>query len=273
VKRTIFDDFPQSFTAVSTPVTAEPSADSEWVTEAVLGESATVLERRGEWARVVLRWQPSSLHPNGYPGWAPKSSLCPMLRAPVFRTVSGATAARLVAKDREVLLPMGSVLYDAAGEADSGWTFAMTPTGEKVLAPTADVVVDASSPLQGRQCLLDGLGEWSEQPYVWGGTNSVSGLDCSGLVFRAYGKIGVVVPRDANDQFELAPRRESDSLDAALPGDLVFFQRETSLTIDHVGIYLGDGMYLSAYKKAGGVSIHPVAQDRFVGWAAYLDAS
>src|SRR4051794_4382059 len=37
-------------------------------------------------------------------------------------------------------------------------------------------------------------------PYVWGGTDPATGLDCSGLVQRAYADLGVDLPRVAADQ-------------------------------------------------------------------------
>src|SRR5215218_1632609 len=34
-------------------------------------------------------------------------------------------------------------------------------------------------------------------PYRWGGTSPASGFDCSGLVYWAYGKLGVEVPHSS----------------------------------------------------------------------------
>jgi hypothetical protein len=50
-------------------------------------------------------------------------------------------------------------------------------------------------------------GELLGLPYRRGGTDSTVGMDCSGLVFRVMGLLGVVVPRDADDRFERAPFR------------------------------------------------------------------
>lgn len=75
-------------------------------------------------------------------------------------------------------------------------------------------------------------------PYVWGG-ESRSGLDCSGLVQRSLADLGVDIKRTARQQG--TEGRAVDSMDAALPGDLLIFDGGT-----HVGIYLGDGRMIDA---------------------------
>ncbi len=45
------------------------------VTQALYGERVMVREVSGAWARVVVTSQPSSLDPDGYPGWIPAVQL------------------------------------------------------------------------------------------------------------------------------------------------------------------------------------------------------
>jgi cell wall-associated NlpC family hydrolase len=52
-------------------------------------------------------------------------------------------------------------------------------------------------------------------PYRWGGTDSTVGMDCSGLVLRVMGLLGVTVPRDADDRFGRAPFRSRESWEVA----------------------------------------------------------
>jgi cell wall-associated NlpC family hydrolase len=79
-------------------------------------------------------------------------------------------------------------------------------------------------------------------PYRWGGTGN-GGFDCSGLVQAAYAAAGVHLPRVAQDQFDAGPV-VADGTTVA-PGDLVFFG-DSSSTVDHVGIYVGDGEMIDA---------------------------
>ena len=52
------------------PVRRTPDAEAEQVTQLLPGEPVEVLETAGDWVRVLAPWQPSSLDPAGYPGWA-----------------------------------------------------------------------------------------------------------------------------------------------------------------------------------------------------------
>lgn len=80
-------------------------------------------------------------------------------------------------------------------------------------------------------------------PYLWGGA-SPAGWDCSGLVMAAFARVGIVLPHNAELQYEQTAG-EGVPLDQVQPGDLVFFG--TSLaTIGHVGIVVGAGAMIDA---------------------------
>src|SRR5918911_2387724 len=79
-------------------------------------------------------------------------------------------------------------------------------------------------------------------PYVWGGADPATGLDCSGLVMFVYRQLGIDLLHFSGAQFhEGAPV----PFDALAPGDLVFFH-PGPLGPGHVGMYVGGGMFIQA---------------------------
>jgi cell wall-associated NlpC family hydrolase len=100
-------------------------------------------------------------------------------------------------------------------------------------------------------------------PYVWGGA-APGGFDCSGLVQWSYRQAGVLMPRVADEQFLTG---DHIPLADAQPGDLVFWAYDPSDPgyIDHVGIYLGNGMMVVAPYTGTDVQIAPVTSNDFAG--------
>jgi cell wall-associated NlpC family hydrolase len=98
----------------------------------------------------------------------------------------------------------------------------------------------------------DGLAEAARmvgRPYRYGGTGPNS-FDCSGLVYYAYRKAGIPVPRTTRDQYRHA---EHIPVSGIRPGDLLFF-RIHSRGISHVAIYAGQGRIIHAPSSGGQVT-------------------
>ena len=89
-------------------------------------------------------------------------------------------------------------------------------------------------------------------PYVWGGTTP-AGFDCSGLVQYVFAQCGISLPRVSYDQQAVAT---PISVVALQPGDLVFWGESAY----HVGIYIGDGMYIHAPAPGQNVKIQSYAE-------------
>lgn len=87
--------------------------------------------------------------------------------------------------------------------------------------------------------------------YVRGGRTPERGFDCSGLVQYITAALHFDVPRTARQQagVGLAVARDTSRL---LPGDLLTFGKGKR-GASHIGIYVGDGLFVHASTKAGRV--------------------
>ena len=101
-------------------------------------------------------------------------------------------------------------------------------------------------------------------PYKFGGS-SIMGIDCSAYVQKVYGFVGINLPRSARLQFYEGEVVDRDSLSI---GDLVFFRTYASFP-SHVGIYMGNDLFIHASSKDKKVSIGsmnaPYYFKRFIG--------
>lgn len=89
-------------------------------------------------------------------------------------------------------------------------------------------------------------------PYRRGGTNPENGIDCSFLTRRAYSRVGIHLPQSAAMQIKVGDVIEKNEIE---PGDLVFFKNTYKKGISHVGIALGDDLFVHAASSKHGVIV------------------
>lgn len=101
-------------------------------------------------------------------------------------------------------------------------------------------------------------------PYRFGGNGSF-GLDCSAYVQKVFSIAGINLPRSAREQFNMGETVDKENLTA---GDLVFFRTYASFP-SHVGIYLGNNLFIHASTRSKKVTIdsleRPYYLKRFIG--------
>jgi pimeloyl-ACP methyl ester carboxylesterase len=242
----------------------EPRRLSERLSQALLGEALRILEDRGDWAYVRLER-------DGYLGWVQASSLHGVTGAEA-KNYQAACQARVVAELLPASLTPARLPGDQTGKLPFGVGVRLkAEQGEAVCIRLPDdrlwwvgrdgLLPHEQYPLpdaHGRAFALDLIRRFLGVPYLWGG-RSPYGYDCSGLAGTYWGLLGVVLPRDADQQFRAGIPVEG----VPQPGDLLYFGEadadQPSVRIDaitHVAISLGGDEVLHATGSASGVTLN-----------------
>lgn len=146
----------------------------------------------------------------------------------------------------EVINGVGENLFNPGGSTSREEAIVLAKRmNDKVLVSKDNLVVSRAGTSR-REIILrlkleELLAQEMGKPYKWGGTGPNS-YDCSGLVYSVYGKLGISLPRTASSQAKVGTKVDKEDLEY---GDLVFFARDGK-SINHVGIYAGDGEMIHA---------------------------
>jgi cell wall-associated NlpC family hydrolase len=117
----------------------------------------------------------------------------------------------------------------------------------------AGYAIPAGTPREHAEVVRFALAQLGK-PYVWGGAGPAA-YDCSGLTMAAWATAGVALEHASSVQ-----QTEGAAVTAAdiIPGDLVLVPGSDSPgpgLAGHVGIYLGDGLVISAIDPRFGVAV------------------
>ena len=96
-------------------------------------------------------------------------------------------------------------------------------------------------------------------PYKYGGSNTSTGFDCSGMIQFVYkNALDVNLPRTARD---LAAASRSIDPSKLKAGDLVFYN--TGSPYSHVGLYIGNGEFIHAPSSRGTIRTEKMSSPYF----------
>ncbi|MEO8294792.1 MAG: C40 family peptidase [Gemmatimonadota bacterium] len=226
--------------AAVAPLMREPNPRSEVVSQLIIGDTARIGERRGDWFALTRAI-------DGYSGWSHRGYL---------REASDEDAERW--RSVALYLADGAVLHNPDGERFSlpllarvapegqGWEL---PSGWRGTLVTGSILQAPEFERRSRaERTIDWVvGRFSGAPYLWGGVTPW-GVDCSGLIQAAFAARGVLLPRDSADQ---ARAGKAVSRDSIATGDLLFFS-DNGDKITHVALAGEEDFIVHSTMACGG---------------------
>jgi hypothetical protein len=219
---------------ISAMLRAAPDHQAEAVSQLLLGEGFAVLDIAGGWA-----WG-YCLHDH-YVGYIPADALGEVSAS--SHIISTSLALLFAAPDIKSPVvarwPMGARF---AGIEQNG--FVVCEAGHVHHRHVSRIDVLETDPVAVAEKFVDA-------PYLWGGRGD-GGVDCSGLIQIALGRVGIAVPRDADlqQQAELGAEIAPDA--PLRRGDLIFFP-------NHVGFMVDGERLIHANAHSMTVAIEPLA--------------
>jgi cell wall-associated NlpC family hydrolase len=231
-----------------------PDAQKDVVSQALLGQVVGVLETADGFARVETPdryrgWVPMgalSLYADGAPRYASRGQVAEVvsLMANVYRDPDVTTARPRTTAPFTARLEVAAGVALPAGASAERWLAVRLPNGETGYVQRGDVRVAYAAdrrPAGTGEELVAAARRFMGAPYLWGGMSPL-GVDCSGLMSRAFAANGIELLRDADIQFS-DPRAIAVERADLRPGDMVFFGAKK---ITHVGMYAGHGRFIHA---------------------------
>jgi hypothetical protein len=228
--------------AALAPVMASPSVRAELVTQLVMGETALLRERQGEWCAIRS-------DVDGYDGWINGGylrELTPADAAAWHITAGAFSGGARIAVGRDlVLAPLRARL-----QLEDGLVTLPDGRAGRLLDGAVQSVVDTIAAARTVSPDAWALDHFRGTYYLWGGVTPL-GVDCSGLVQTTFLLRGVTLPRDSSAQ---AGAGGPVALNATKPGDLLFFRSESgSDTITHVALVAPADSIVHSTISCGGV--------------------
>lgn len=164
------------------------------------------------------------------------------------QTVTASYSAMSAQNDADFQVIQSELAYlqSSLSEKTSQYNTYLTSIEEKKAAEAAEI----ARRLALRGNIVKSALQYVGNPYVYGGNDPNTGVDCSGFTRYILGHVaGVYLNRTAASQ---STQGQAVSEEEARPGDLVFYSGGGS--INHVAIYIGDGRVVHASNERIGIT-------------------
>jgi cell wall-associated NlpC family hydrolase/uncharacterized protein YraI len=202
-----------------------PDLDAQVVDKLAKDAVVTVLESAGEWCKIKTA--------DGKTGYINKM----FLKDIVPEQTSVSTKANQEAAASTSVVARKKTVTSSSSSYSSSSSSSSSSSGSSSSGGSSSGIVAFAKKFIGIR-------------YVWGGTTT-KGFDCSGFtqyIMRNYA--GVSIPRVSRDQAQSGTAVKKENLKV---GDLVFFAKSASnRTINHVGMYIGNGQFIHSSSGGGG---------------------
>ena len=225
------------------------SYDAEMVSQALMGTPVKILKKENGWLLVQT--------PDMYLGWVDSEAIeAKSVRehdnwkssSRIFYT----TKTGDIYSDRSMVKVISDIvagcILEIAVNQKIGYEVKL-PDGREGYIPAGKAILLNQLTIDAYlnpQNLVSSAESFMGIPYLWGGTSS-KGFDCSGFVKTIYFLNGIILARDASQQFQNGMRLRRGSFpDSLKKGDLLFFgtSRRGRPRATHVGMYIGDTEFI-----------------------------
>lgn len=217
------------------------------------GTKLAVISNSTEWYQVAVNGQTAYVS-GAYVNWIPDSEFALGMgtiqcnSSVNFRSLPN-TSSQIIGSlpngTRVELIGVAKGWYKAQVNGKKGFIsadYVSANAGQAVSISKASATGSTSTSAEAasgvRQQILDYAAQFLGTPYVYGGSTP-SGFDCSGFTSYVYKNVATPIARTSSDQ---RATTKNISMDELLPGDLVFFGSNGS--VSHVGIYTGNGQFI-----------------------------
>lgn len=251
----MFDEYATQYATVNTQtlrVREKQSTESDILTLIPQGETYVVLKEYEEWVEILL----GTNEENGsdFTGFVSKDLVTIDVEFKYAISIAEENrirqeqeeAERAEAERKAALIQEEAERKEAARKAAEDAK--ESDASESANKPSTSTSSGSGSTLHSK--IISYAQKFVGNPYVWGGESLTRGADCSGFVQAIYADFGYSIPRTSREQAASAGKKVGIS--ELQPGDLLFYTNSSG-TVNHVAMYIGDGMIVHAANSRQGI--------------------